>query len=148
MSSASDSEIAPDHWWLCRQIDDEHFVFAYEFSKSVLCHVQQTADWLVRVDRADGTILFSQHDLRSRAEAFALAESVMELCTMLHREVVTERSQARKPMYVGSPPTRTASTSTRRIRPSSDIVRRLSDSRPRQPPTQPRDLGHRQGEYR
>lgn len=41
-------------------IDDDHVVFAYEFSKSVLCHVQRTSDWLVRVDRADGTILFSQ----------------------------------------------------------------------------------------
>ena len=60
MSSTSDTEIAPDHWWLHRQTDDEHFVFAYEFSKSVLCHVQQTSDWLVRIDRADGTILFSQ----------------------------------------------------------------------------------------
>ena len=148
MSSASDSEIDPNHWWLYRQTDDQHFVFAYEFSKSVLCHVQQTSDWLVRVDRADGTILFSQHDLRSRAEAFALAESVMELCTMLHREVVTERNQARKPTYVGAPPTGTASTSTRGIRPSLDTARRLSDSRPRRPPTRPRDLGHRRGEYR
>ena len=148
MSSASDSEIDPDHWWLYRQTDDEHFVFAYEFSKSVLCHVQQTSDWLVRVDRADGTILFSQHDLRSRAAAFALAESVMELCTMFHREVVTERSQAHKPMYVGAPPTGTASAGTRRIRPSSDTVRRLSDSRPRRPPSRPQDLGHRRGEYR
>ena len=147
MSSVSDSEIAPDHWWLYRQTDDEHFVFAYEFSKSVLCHVQQTSDWLVRVDRADGTILFSQHDLRSRAAAFALAESVMELCTMLHREVVTERGQARKPMYVGAPPTGTASTSTRRIRLSPDTARRPSDSRP-QPPMRLRDLGHRRGEYR
>ena len=148
MSSASDTEIAPDHWWLHRRTDDEHFVFAYEFSRSVLCHVQQPSDWLVRVDRADGTILFSQHDLRSRAEAFALAESVMELCAMLHREVVTERGQARKPMYVGSPPTGTASTSTRRIRPSPDTARRPSDSRPRQPPMRLRDLGHRRGEYR
>ena len=148
MSSASDSEIDPDHWWLYRQTDDEHFVFAYEFSKSVLCHVQQPSDWLVRIDRANGSILFSQHDLRSRAEAFTLAESIMELCTILHREVVTERSQARKPMYVGSPPTRTASTSTRRIRLSPDTARRLSDSRPRQPPTRPRDLGHRRDEYR
>ena len=148
MSSASDSEIDPDHWWLHRQTDDEHFVFAYEFSKSVLCHVQQTSDWLVRVDRADGTILFSQHDLRSRAEAFALAESVMELCTMLYREVVMERNQARKPMYVETPPTGTASTSTRRIGPSPDTARRPSDSRPRQPPTRLRDLGHRRGEYR
>ena len=142
MSSASDSEIDPDRWLLYRRTDDEHFVFAYEFSKSVLCHVQQTSDWLARVDRADGTILFSHHDLRSRAEAFALAESVMELRTMLHREVVTERNQARKPMYVGSPPTGTASTGTRRIRPNSDTARRPSDSRPRQPPTRLRDLGH------
>ena len=148
MSSASDSEIDPDHWWLYRQTDDKHFVFAYEFSKSVLCHVQQTSDWLVRVDRADGTILFSKHDVRSRAAVFALAESVMELCTMLHREVVTERSQARKPMYVGSPPTEAASTSTRRIRRSPDTARRPSDSCPRQPPTRPRGHGHRQGEYR
>ena len=148
MSSASDAEIALDHWWLYRQTDDEHLVFAYEFSESVLCHVQQTSDWLVRVDRADGTILFSKHDIRSRAAAFALAESVMELCTMLHREVVIERSQARKPMYVGSLPTRTASTRTRRIRPSPNTGRRPSDSRPRQPPTRPRDLGHRRGEYR
>lgn len=100
MSSTSDTEIAPDHWWLHRQTDDEHFVFAYEFSKFVLCHVQQTSDWLVRIDRADGAILFSQHDLRSRTAAFDLAESVMELWTMLHREVVTERSRSRKPMYV------------------------------------------------
>ena len=148
MSFASNSEIDPDHWWLYRQTDDEHFMFAYEFSKSILCHVQQTSDWLVRVDRADGTILFSQHDLRSRAEASALAESVMELCTMLHREVVTVRSQARKPMNVGSPPTGAASTSTRRIRPSPDTARRPSDSRPRQPPMRLRDLGHRRGEYR
>ena len=148
MSSTSDTEIAPDHWWLHRQSDDEHFVFGCEFSKSVLCHVQQTSDWLVRIDRADGAILFSQHDLRSRAAAVALAESVMELCTMLHREVVTERGQARKPMYVGSPSTGTASTSTRRIRPSPDTARRPSDSRPRQPPMRLRDLGHRRGEYR
>jgi hypothetical protein len=26
----------------------------------------------------------------------------MQLCTLLHREVATERIQARKPMYVGS----------------------------------------------
>ena len=123
-------------------------MFAYEFSKSVLCHVQQTSDWLVRVDRADGTILFSQHDLRSRAAAFALAESVMELCTMLHREVVMERNQGRKPMYIGSPPTGTASTSTRRIRPRLDTARRPSDSPPRQPSTRLRDLGHRRDEYR
>ena len=148
MSSASDSEIDPDHWWLYRQTDDEHFVFAYEFSKSVLCHVQQTSDWLVRVDRADGTILFSHYDIQSRAAAVALAESVMELCTMLHREVVTERGQARKPMCVGSPSTGTASTSTRRIRPSPDTARRSSDSRSRQPPMRLRDLGHRRGEYR
>jgi len=96
MSSASDSEIDPDHWWLYRQTDDEHFVFAYEFSKSVLCHVQQTSDWLVRIDRADGTILFSQHDLRSRTAAFDLAESVMELCTMLHQEVLFERKYITK----------------------------------------------------
>jgi len=148
MSSASDSEIAPDHWWLLRQTDDEHFVFAYEFSKSVLCHVQQTSDWLVRIDRADGTILFSQHDLRSRTAAFDLAESVMELCAMLHQEVVTERSQARKPMYVSSQPTGGVSGSTRRIGCSPDTARRPSDSRPRQPPTRPQDHGHRQGEYR
>jgi hypothetical protein len=109
MSSESNSEFAPDNWWLHRRTDDDHFVFAYEFSKSVLCHVQQSSDWLVRLDRADGTILFSQHDLRSQAAAFDLAESVMELCTLLHREVVTERSQARKPMYVGPRPTRRAS---------------------------------------
>ena len=148
MSSASDTEIAPDHWWLHRRTDDEHFVFVYEFSKSVLCHVQQPSDWLVRVDRADGTILFSQHDLRSRAEAFALAESVMELCTMLHREVVTERSQSRKPMYVGSRPTRAANANNRMTGRSPDTAYRPSDSRPRQPPTRPRGHGHRQGEYR
>lgn len=148
MSSESDSEVAPDHWWLYRRTDDDHFVFVYEFSKSVLCHVQRTSDWLVRVDRADGTILFSQHDLRSRAAAFDLAESVMELCTMLHREVVTERSQARKPMYVGSRPTGAASASNRRTRRSPDTVRRPSDSRPRQPPARPLGLGHWQGEYR
>jgi len=147
MSSASDSEIDPDHWWLYRQTDDEHFVFAYEFSKSVLCHVQQTSDWLVRVDRADGTILFSQHDLRSRAAAFALAESVMELCTMLHREVVTERSQARKPMYVSSRQAGAANASNQRIVHSPDTARLPSDSRPRQSPTRRRGLSHRQGEY-
>ena len=148
MSSESNSEVAPDHWWLHRRTDDDHFVFAYEFSKSVLCHVQHPSDWLVRVDRADGTILFSQHDLRSRAAAFALAESVMELCTLLHREVVTERSQARKPMYVGSRPTRAAGASTRQAGRSPDTARRPSDSRPSQPPTRPRGLGHRQGEFR
>ncbi len=82
MSSASDSEIVPDHWWLYRRTDDDNFVFAYEFPKSVLCHIQQPSDWLVRVDWANGTILFSQHDFRSQA-AFAFAENVMELCTML-----------------------------------------------------------------
>ncbi|MFT4923583.1 MAG: hypothetical protein ACI8XM_002811 [Haloarculaceae archaeon] len=148
MSSASDSEIAPDHWWLYRRTDDEHFVFAYEFSKSVLCHVQQPSDWLVRVDRADGMILFSQHDLRSRAAAFDLAESVMELCTMLHREVVTERSQARKPMYVGPQPTGAASASNQGAGRSPDTARRPSDSRPDQPPTRPRGMGHREGEFR
>jgi hypothetical protein len=60
MSSESNSEIAPDNWWLYRRTDDDHFVFAYEFSKSVLCYVQQPSDWLVWVDRTDGTILFSQ----------------------------------------------------------------------------------------
>jgi hypothetical protein len=35
----------------------------------------------------------------------------MELCTMLHREVVTERSQARKPMYVRPRQTGVASAS-------------------------------------
>ena len=148
MSSASDTEIAPDHWWLHRRTDDEHFVFAYEFSRSVLCHVQRTSDWLVRVDRADGTILFSQHDLRSRAEAFALAESVMELCTMLHREVVTERSQARKPMYVGSRPTGAASASNQGAGRSPDTARRPSDSFPRRPPERPRGMGHWEGEFR
>jgi hypothetical protein len=77
MSSESNSESAPDNWWLYRRTDDDHFVFAYEFSKSVLCHVQHPSDWLVRVDRADGTILFSQHDLQSRAAAIDLAESVI-----------------------------------------------------------------------
>jgi hypothetical protein len=72
----------------------------------------------------------------------------MELCTLLHREVVTERSQARKPMYVGSRPTGTASASTRRAGRSPDTARRPSDSRPRQPPTRPRGLGHREGEFR
>jgi len=148
MSSASDSEIDPDHWWLYRQTDDEHFVFAYEFSKSVLCHVQQTSDWLVRVDRADGTILFSQHDLRSRAAAFDLAESVMELCTMLHREVVTERSQARKPIYVSPRSTGATIASSQGTGRNPDTARRPSDSRPRQLPTRPQDHGHRQGEYR
>jgi hypothetical protein len=90
MGSEHNSEIAPDHWWLHRRTDDDHFIFAYEFSKSVLCHVQHPSDWLVRVDRADGTILFSPHDLRSSAAAFDLAESVKELCTLCHREVVTE----------------------------------------------------------
>jgi hypothetical protein len=66
-------------------------VFAYELSNSVRCHVQHPSDWLVRVDRADGTTLFGQHDLRSRAAAFDLAESVMGLCTLCHREIVTER---------------------------------------------------------
>ena len=147
MSSESNSEVAPDHWWLHRRTDD-HFVFAYEFSKSVLCHVQHPSDWLVRVDRADGTILFSQHTLRSREAAFALAESVMELCTLLHREVVTERSQARKPMYVGSRPTGTASASNQGAGRSPDTARRPSDSRPRQPPMRPGGLGHREGEFR
>lgn len=77
MSSESNSEVAPDHWWLHRRTDDDYFVFTYEFSKTVLCHVQASSDWLFRIDRADGTILFSQHDLRSRAAAFALAESVI-----------------------------------------------------------------------
>jgi hypothetical protein len=148
MSSASDSEIAPDHWWLHRQTDDEHFVFAYDFSNSVLCHVQQTSEWLVRVDRADGTILFSQHNLNSRAAAVDLAQSIMELCTMLHREVVTERSQARKPMYVGPRATGAANPSDRMTGQSPDSARRPSDSRPRQPPTRPRGLDHRQGEFR
>jgi hypothetical protein len=148
MSSASDSEIAPDHWWLHRQTDDEHFVFAYDFSNSVLCHVQQTSEWLVRVDRADGTILFSQHNLNSRAAAVDLAQSIMELCTMLHREVVTERSQARKPMYVGPRATGAANASDRMTGQSPDSARRPSDSRPRQPPTRPRGLDHRQGEFR
>ena len=148
MSSASNSEIDPDHWWLYRQTDDEHFVFAYEFSRSVLCHVQRTSDWLVRVDRADGTILFSQHDIRSRAAALALAESVMELCTMLHREVVTERSQARKPMYVSPRSTGATSASSQGTGRSPDAAGRSSDSRPRQPPTRPQDHGHQQGEYR
>lgn len=123
MSSEGNSEVAPDHWWLYRRTDDDYFVFTYEFSKSVLCHVQQPSDWLVRIDRADGTIPFSQHDLRSRAAAFALAESVMELCTMLHREVVTERSQARKPMYVGPQPTGAARASKRRTGSSLDTAR-------------------------
>jgi len=148
MSSTSDTEIAPDHWWLHRQTDDEHFVFAYEFSKSVLCHVQHPSEWLVRIDRADGTILFSQHDLRSRTAAFDLAESVMELCTMLHREVVTERSQARKPMYVGPRPIGAASASNQGAGRGPDTARRPSDSRPRQPPARPRGLGHREGEFR
>jgi hypothetical protein len=148
MSSASDTEIAPDHWWLHRRTDDEHFVFAYEFSRSVLCHVQRTSDWLVRVDRADGTILFSQHDLRSRAEAFALAESVMELCTMLHREVVTERSQARKLLYVGPRQAGAANSSNQGTGRSPDTVRRPSDSRPIEPPTRPRGVGRQRGEYR
>ncbi|MFC6988639.1 hypothetical protein ACFQJD_07770 [Haloplanus sp. GCM10025708] len=148
MNSESNSEVAPDHWWLQRRTDDEHFVFAYDFSNSVLCHVQQPSDWLVRVDQADGTILFSQHDLRSRAAALDLVESVMELCTMLHREVVTERSQARKPMYVGSRPTGAASPGSQGHGRSPDTARRPSDSRPRQPPARPRDLGHREGEFR
>ena len=131
MSSASDSENAPDHWWLYRRTDDEHFVFAYEFSKSVLCHVQRPSDWLVRVDRADGMILFSQHDLRSRAAAFDPAESVMELCTMLHREVVTERSQARKPMYVGPRPTGAATDNNQRMGNSPDTARRFQPSEQR-----------------
>jgi len=63
MSSANDTEVTPDHWWLQCRIDDEHLVFVYDFSNSVLCHVQHPSDWLVRVDRADGTSLFSQHDL-------------------------------------------------------------------------------------
>ena len=120
-------------------------MFAYEFSKPVLCHVQQTSDWLVRIDRADGTILFTQHDLRSQTAAFDLAESVMELCAMLHREVVTERSQARKPIYVGSQPTGAANASDRRTGRSPDTAQRPSDSRLRQPPTRPQDHGHRQG---
>ncbi|TQQ78837.1 hypothetical protein EGH24_12830 [Halonotius terrestris] len=148
MSSESNSESAPDNWWLQRRTDNDHFVFAYEFSKSVLCHVQQSSDWLVRVDRADGTILFSQHDLRSREAAFDLAESVMELCTMLHQEVVTERSQARKPMYVGPRPTGAARTSSQGAGRSPDTARRPSDSRPRQPPTRPRGLDHWEGEFR
>ena len=148
MSSERNSGVAPDHWWLHRRTDDDHFVFAYEFSKSVLCHVQHPSDWLVRVDRADGTILFSQHDLRSRTAAFDLAESVMELCTMLHQEVVTERSQARKPMYVGSRPTGTASASTRRTGRSPDTARRPSDSFPRQRPERPRGMGHWEGGFR
>lgn len=53
------------------------FVFAYEFSKSILCHIQHPSDWLVRVDQADETVLFSQHTLWSRAATFALAESVI-----------------------------------------------------------------------
>ncbi|EMA31164.1 hypothetical protein [Haloarcula japonica] len=148
MSSASDSEIAPDHWWLHRQTDDEHFVFAYEFSNSVLCHVQQTPEWLVRVDRADGTILFSQHDLRSRAAAVDLAQSIMELCTMLHREVVTERSQARKPMYVGPRATGATSASNQGAGRGPDTARRPSHSFPRQPPERPRGMGHWEGEFR
>jgi hypothetical protein len=148
MSSESNSESAPDNWWLYRRTDDDHFVFAYEFSKSVLCHVQQSSDWLVRVDRADGTILFSQHDLRSREAAFALAESVMELCTLLHREVVTERSQARKPMYVGSRPTGTASASNQEAGRGPDTARRPLDSRPRQPLERPRGMGHWEGGFR
>ena len=148
MSSASDTEIAPDHWWLHRRTDDEHFVFAYEFSRSVLCHVQQPSDWLVRVDRADRTILFSQHDLRSRAEAFALAESVMELCTMLHREVVTERSQSRKPMYVSPRPAGSTRERGRMGGRSPGIARHLSDSRPIEPPTRPRGVGRQRGESR
>ncbi|QDX39487.1 hypothetical protein FQU85_00820 (plasmid) [Salarchaeum sp. JOR-1] len=148
MSSASDSEIAPDHWWLYHRTDDDHFVFAYEFSTSVLCHVQRPSDWLVRIDRADGTILFSQHDLRSREAAFALPESVMELCTLLHREVVTERSQARKPMYVGSRPTGTASASNQEAGRGPDTARRPLDSRPRQPLERPRGMGHWEGGFR
>ena len=147
MSSETNSEVASDHWWLHRRTDDEHFVFAYEFSKSVLCHVQQTSDWLVRIDRADGAILFSQHDLRSRTAAFDLAESVMELCAMLHQEVVTERSQARKPMYVSPRSTGATSASSQETGHSPDTARRPSDSRPRQPPTRPQDHGHGQGEY-
>ncbi len=143
MNSESASEIASDHWWLHRRTDDEHFVFTYEYSSSLLCHVQHTSDWLVRIDRADGTILFSQHDLRSRAAAFALAESVIEPCTMLHRDVVTERSQARKPMYVNSQPTGSASASNQRAGRSPDTACRASDFFPRQPSTRPRDLGHR-----
>jgi len=148
MSSESNSEFAPDNWWLHQRTDDEHFVFAYEFSKSVLCHVQQPSDWLVRLDRADGTILFSQHDLRSRAAAFDLAKSVMELCTMLHREVVTERSQARKPMYVGPQPTEAASVSNQGAGRGPDTARRPLDSRPRQPLERPRGMGHWEGEVR
>jgi hypothetical protein len=72
----------------------------------------------------------------------------MELCTRLHREVVTERSQARKPMYLGSQPTGTASASTRRTGRSPDTARRPSDSRPSQPPTRPRGLAHQGGEFR
>jgi hypothetical protein len=148
MSSASDSENAPDHWWLYRRTDDEHFVFAYEFSKSVLCHVQRPSDWLVRVDRGDGTILFSQHDLQSQAAAFDLAESVMELCTMLHREVVTERSQARKPMYVGPRPAGGANARTWGTGHSPDTAHRPSDSRPRHPPGRPKEFGRRWSGYR
>ncbi len=148
MSSESNNEVAPDHWWLQRRTDDEHFVFAYDFSKSVLCHVQHPSDWLVRVDRADGTIVFSQHDLQSRAAAFDLAESVMELCTLLHREVVTERSQARKPMYVGSRPPGTASASNQEAGRGPDTARRPLDSRPRQPSMRPRGMGHWEGGFR
>jgi len=148
MSSASDTEIAPDHWWLYRRTDDEHFVFAYEYSRSVLCHVQRTSDWLVRIDRADGTILFSQHDLRSRAEAFALAESVMELCALLHREVVTERSQSRKPMYVSPRTAGSTRESGRRGGSNPETARRPSDSRPLEPPARPRGIGRQRGEYR
>lgn len=105
-------------------------MFDYEFSKSVLCHVQHISDWLVRVDRADGTILFSQHDLRLQAAVFALAESVMELCALLHREVVTERSQPRKPLYVGVSPSETAETIRPRYRGDLGTARRSTDTRP------------------
>ena len=103
MSSNQDQlEINPDHWWLYRTTDDDHLIFAYEYSAAVLCHVQRTTDWLVRIDRADGEILFSRHGLRSRDAALELAESVMNLCSVLHREVVTERSQLQHPVYVGT----------------------------------------------
>mgnify|MGYP007097484885 CR=1 FL=1 len=52
MHAESNSEVAPNHWWLHRRTDEEQFVFAYEFSTSVLYH-QQSSGWLVRVDRAD-----------------------------------------------------------------------------------------------
>lgn len=91
-------------------------MFAYEFSKSVLCYVQHISDWLVRVERADGTILFSQHDLRLQAAVFALAESVMELCALLHREVVTRSYPSSS---IGDPLTRHISASY----PKATVVR-------------------------